>query len=435
VFERRDSAWVLWDEAEGAWLGMSDAYAFISEESGFRNIHVFDAATGVTRIVGGGRREIHDLWISPDGTFGFAGTGMRGPAERDLVRIDFVRGTLESLTSGGEWHVPVVSPRGDVVLTVSSATTRPPALELRRDGGRAAPVRLASAPSAAFASVAWPEPDFVDIASEGDTRVPARLYRPRGGARGGPGVVFVHGAGYLQNVHRGWSRYSREYGFHQLLAEAGYTVLDIDYRGSAGYGRDFRAAHKNRIGEADTLDAVAAARRLVAVEGCDARRIGIYGGSYGGFLTLMALFRHPGVFAAGAALRPVTDWHHYNEGYTANLLDDPIEHEAAWRKASPIWWADGLADRLLLCHGLRRRQRPRAGYDSSRAAPDRTAQVDVRGDALSARKPRIPRPGGVVRRVSPDPRSLRRDARPLSVDQRVDARRPCGHRPHLCPDP
>ena len=352
VFERKDPAWVLWDEADGAWLGMSDSYAFISESGGFRNLHVLDAALGTTRVLAAGRYEVHDPWFSPDGTWALASASVRGPAERDLVRIDIVRGTVETLTSGGGWYTHAPSPRGDVVLTVASSTTRPHELEIRGDAGRAAPIRVTDSPSSAFKSVAWPEPAFVDVASEGETRVPARLYRPRDGTRGGPGVVFVHGAGYLQNVHRGWSRYSREYGFHQLLAEAGYTVLDIDYRGSAGYGRDFRAAHKNRIGEADTLDAVAAARHLVAVEGCDAGRIGIYGGSYGGFLTLMALFRHPGVFAAGAALRPVTDWHHYNEGYTANLLDDPIDHEDAWRKASPIWWADGLSDRLLICHGL-----------------------------------------------------------------------------------
>jgi dipeptidyl aminopeptidase/acylaminoacyl peptidase len=84
----------------------------------------------------------------------------------------------------------------------------------------------------------------------------------------------------------------------------------------------------------------------------DARRIGIYGGSYGGFFTLMALFKHPGVFAAGAALYPVTDWAHYNHPYTSNILNLPYDDDEAYRRSSPIYYADNLKDRLLILHGM-----------------------------------------------------------------------------------
>ncbi len=352
LFERQDGAWILGDEGDGAWLGHSDEYVFISEASGFRNLHVLDVASAAVRIVGGGRHEIHNLWVSPEGSFAMASASVRSPYERDLVRIEFNTGKLTTLTDGGAWHEPVVSPRGDMVADVASTSNRPFELFLRKDGGRGPVHAVTDSPSVAFKSLPMIDPEIIRIPSEPGFDVSARLYRPEGGGRKGPGVVFVHGAGYLQNVHRGWSQYEREYGFHHLLVKLGFTVVDIDYRGSAGYGRDFRAAHKNAVGEADTADAVAAARYLVSAQGCDAKRIGIYGGSYGGFLTLMALFKHPGVFAAGAALRPVTDWNHYNEGYTANLLDDPIKNEMGWRRASPIWWADGLEDRLLICHGL-----------------------------------------------------------------------------------
>ncbi len=180
-----------------------------------------------------------------------------------------------------------------------------------------------------------------------------RLYKPANFRKGGPGVIFVHGAGYLQNVHRWWSsNYSREYLFHHLLMERGYTVMDIDYRGSAGYGRDWRTGIYRHMGGKDLDDQVDAAKWLVAQQGVDAKHIGIYGGSYGGFITLMAMFTQPDVFAAGAALRPVSDWANYNNGYTSNILNLPQKDLEAYKQSSPIFFADGLKGALLICHGM-----------------------------------------------------------------------------------
>src|SRR5258708_31520717 len=140
--------------------------------------------------------------------------------------------------------------------------------------------------------------------------------------------------------------------FHHLLMSRGYTVLDIDYRGSRGYGRDWRTAIYRHMGGKDLEDNVDAARFLVNAHGVDPKRIGVYGGSYGGFITLMAMFTTPDVFAAGAALRPVTDWAAYNNGYTSNILNTPQKDEEAYRKSSPIYYAQHLKGALLIFHGM-----------------------------------------------------------------------------------
>jgi dienelactone hydrolase len=140
--------------------------------------------------------------------------------------------------------------------------------------------------------------------------------------------------------------------FHNFLVEQGYTVLDIDYRGSAGYGRDWRTGIYRHMGGKDLDDQVDGAKWLVAEQGVDAKRIGIYGGSYGGFITLMGLFTTPEMFAAGAALRPVTDWAAYNHGYTSNILNEPYTDSIAYRRSSPIYHAAGLKGHLLICHGM-----------------------------------------------------------------------------------
>ena len=143
----------------------------------------------------------------------------------------------------------------------------------------------------------------------------AAVHAGMAGARRDPAAPrgLVHGAGYLQNAHKYWSSYYRNTCPH-LLAARGYVVLDPDYRASAGYGRDWRTAIYRHMGGKDLEDVVDGASYLVEKQKVNARRIGVYGGSYGGFITLMAMFTTPDTFAAGAALRPVTDWSHYSHG-------------------------------------------------------------------------------------------------------------------------
>jgi dipeptidyl aminopeptidase/acylaminoacyl peptidase len=166
----------------------------------------------------------------------------------------------------------------------------------------------------------------------------------------------VHGGGYRQFAQRGWSVYgfsrASHYGMLNYLAQQGYTVLDFDYRGSAGYGRDYRTDIYRSMGQKDVDGAVAAARWLARTHGVDSTRIGIYGVSYGGFMTLMSLFRHPGVFAAGISAAGVTDWAHYSDQWTTRILNRPQDDPEAYRTSSPIYHAAGLRDPLLIEHGM-----------------------------------------------------------------------------------
>ena len=203
-----------------------------------------------------------------------------------------------------------------------------------------------------FTQYPWRENKIFTITARDGQPIYARIYEPKAGTKNNAAVIFVHGAGYLQNVHYWWSSYSREYMFNNLLADKGYTVIDIDYRGSAGYGRNWRTGIYRFMGGKDLDDEVDAANYLVKELGIDKNRIGMYGGSYGGFMTLMALFTQPDVIKAGAALRPVTDWSHYNHGYTANILNIPQEDSIAYARSSPINFASGLKNHLLICHGM-----------------------------------------------------------------------------------
>ena len=149
-----------------------------------------------------------------------------------------------------------------------------------------------------------------------------------------PMVIFVHGAGYLQNTINGWNNYYREFMFHTILTQKGYVVLDIDYRGSAGYGRDWRTDVYDFLGGKDYEDHLDAIDFAVKNYAVDAQKIGVYGGSYGGFMAEMLVMRAPEKIAAAAALRPVADWKNYfasSPVYTAERLGFPDKNPEAYQ--------------------------------------------------------------------------------------------------------
>ncbi|TAJ11434.1 MAG: S9 family peptidase [Planctomycetota bacterium] len=210
---------------------------------------------------------------------------------------------------------------------------------------------LTSTAPEAFTRVQWLRPGRRSFTSADGTTVWANVWLPQ--RRDAPCVVFVHGAGYLQNVTDSLTEYPLNWMFHARLARLGYAVVDVDYRGSKGYGRAFRTAIKDRLGEKELADIHAALDALAHERALDRERVALYGGSYGGFLTLMALFTEPGRWRAGAALRSVADWRSYHPTYTQPRLGKPSSNPDAYAQSSPIDHVEGLRDPLLLLHGLR----------------------------------------------------------------------------------
>lgn len=356
---QHDEAWiggpgiVRWDGATGTlgWLNEELLY-YQSEATGFSHLYTVNLRTGEKRALTSGAWEVHGVQLSRDKRFFYLTASAEGPHEQHFYRLPADGGKLERITTLPGRHEASLSPDERFLAIRYSYSNLPWELYLMENKAGAKMERLTESTTEAFNSYSWREPQIINFTARDGAKVPARLYRPEAARPGGPAVIFVHGAGYLQNVHRWWSSYYREYMFHNLLADNGYTVLDIDYRGSAGYGRNWRTAIYRHMGGKDLDDQVDGAKYLAEELGADPQRIGIYGGSYGGFITLMALFTSPGTFQAGAALRSVTDWAHYNHGYTSDILNTPVEDSLAYRRSSPIYFAEGLQDRLLILHGM-----------------------------------------------------------------------------------
>lgn len=356
-----DDAWVREGFGPGpssyGWLPGSHRFWFTSERTGWMHLYTLDAdAGGQPTALTSGDWEITDVASSTDRRTFFLTTTEVHPGERHLYAVGIDGGPRTRLTTMTGGNLGEVSPDGKTIGMVHSAGNAPPEVYVSPYGGASAATRVTTSPAAEWRAHRWLDPQVITFPSRDGKTLHARLYTPEmvGAKRHAsrPAVLFVHGAGYLQNAHRYWSSYYREYMFHHLLAARGYVVLDVDYRASAGYGRDWRTAIYRHMGGKDLDDIVDGAAWLAKTQKVDPKRIGLYGGSYGGFITLMAMFTTPDVFAAGAALRPVTDWAHYNHPYTANILNLPQADQEAYRRSSPIYFADGLKGALLICHGL-----------------------------------------------------------------------------------
>ncbi|HEY9284872.1 MAG TPA: S9 family peptidase, partial [Pyrinomonadaceae bacterium] len=345
-----------WTNGPGAftlgWLPDNRGVYFVSERDGYAHLYSASVEGGEPRQLTSGQFEVSDVKLSNDKTKFFFTSSEGGPFERHLYSMPVEGGARTRLTSMTGNNAAEISPDETALAVVHSYSNKPWELYLAELTPGARAKQITTSPTPEFSTYNWIDPPIVSFRARDGATVHARIYKPANWRRGGPAVLFVHGAGYLQNVHKWWSNYYREYMFHHLLMERGYIVLDIDYRGSAGYGRDWRTGIYRHMGGKDLTDHVDGVKYLISEHGVDPRRVGIYGGSYGGFITFMAMFTTPDVFAAGAALRPVTDWAHYNHPYTSNILNLPQSDQEAYKRSSPIYHAEGLKGALLICHGM-----------------------------------------------------------------------------------
>jgi dipeptidyl-peptidase-4 len=263
---------------------------------------------------------------------------------RNLVRLDFKDGRRTLLTEGRYTHSVTLSPDASAYVDVSSALRAPPKAELVRMGRKAGFV---------LAEAATPElkrmrlPQIESLAIDG---CDALLMKPADfdPAKRHPVLVYVYGGPGPQMTQNAWGRAT--FLFHALLAREGYLVLTLDNRGSAGRGQVWEAELLKRFGQKELEDQLKGVAWLRRQPWVDEGRIGLWGWSYGGFMTLYAL-THSKEFKAGVAVAPVTDWHYYDSIYTERYLKLPRDNEQGYKDSSPVNFAKDLHGALFLAHG------------------------------------------------------------------------------------
>jgi acetyl esterase/lipase len=355
---QHDPAWIggpgisEWNFEEGTlgFLKDNETIYFQSEETGFSHLYALNVLTKKKKQLTVGEWEVRSVKLSKDKNYFYLGTNKSHPGNLEFYKLDINSLKLESIFVEEGANDVVLSPDEKSFAILYSTKNKPWELYFSENKVNSKKAQITYSTTDNFNAISWNNPDVISFEASDKTKVYARVYSPE--KKNGAAVIFVHGAGYLQNAHNFWSSYYREYMFHNLLVQKGFTVLDIDYRASDGYGRDFRTGIYREMGGLDLSDNLDGRKLLIEKYGIDSNRVGIYGGSYGGFITLMALLKEPGKFKCGAALRSVTDWAHYNLEYTSNILNFPETDPEAYRKSSPIYYAENLQDKLLMLHGM-----------------------------------------------------------------------------------
>ncbi|MDH5455126.1 MAG: prolyl oligopeptidase family serine peptidase [Gammaproteobacteria bacterium] len=350
-----DEAWNNWNHIEHGWLKDNQTIWFLSEDHDYLGIYTKHIGERRSKARVAGKHVVFDPELGPSGKFIYYQANVEHPGIYEIWRLELESGKTAQLTTLGGFNEVSVSPDESKLLITHSELDRHPELYVQDNVPGAEARQLTDTMSEAFKRINWRRPEIVAIpSSHVDAPIYTKVYLPadHDPARNYPAVVFVHGAGYLQNADYGWPDYFREGMFHSLLNEHGYVVIDMDYRASEGYGREWRTAIYRRMGVPELEDYVDGVNYMVENYGVDRDRIGIYGGSYGGFMAFVAMFKAPDLFKAGAALRPVSDWAHYNHGYTSNILNTPGIDPEAYYISSPINYVEGLKNPLLIEAGM-----------------------------------------------------------------------------------
>ncbi len=356
VAEDEDARWV--ESFWAAWSPDSSRILFTSERDGWSHLYIVSKDGGAAQQMTRGPWEVDN-----DRTFGhepqWAGSYIyyasteAGTAERQFYRIHPDGSGKQRLSSREGLNIGVVSEDGSDQAMLMADLKAP--FDLYVDAQR-----VTTSPRAEFAGYAWPDSRLVRFPSRGDGKtVAARLFLPAGyrpedrTQKPRPAVFFIHGSGYATSVLKQWGSYQElRYVFNCSLVNKGYVVLDLDYRGSSGYGRDWRTGVYLHMGGPDLDDVLGGVDYLRGLGNIDMRRIGIWGSSYGGFMTAMAMFQSPDTFRAGASFSAVNDWENYNAYYTEQRLTKPQENPEAYRRSSPIHFSSMLKNPFLMVHGI-----------------------------------------------------------------------------------
>ena len=357
---QHDEAWIggpgipsyTFDSGILGFLADNQTIYFQSEATGFSHLYSYNLKTKSKTQLTKGNWEVRDVTLSKDKKTFYLSTNTSHPGNRDFYKLEISNGILTPILTKDGAHEVRLSPDEKTLMVRYSFKNKPWELYVGENKKYPNLEEITNSTTDEFKSYPWRKPEVITFKATDGIIIHARLYQPERAKANKAAILFVHGAGYLQNAHNYWSSYLREYMFHNLMVDLGYTVLDIDYRGSDGYGRDFRTGIYRFMGGKDLSDQIDGKKFLVENYGIDASKVGIYGGSYGGFITLMAMLTEPKAFVSGAALRSVTDWAHYNQGYTANILNFPETDPNAYKKSSPIYFADNLQGNLLMLHGM-----------------------------------------------------------------------------------
>jgi dipeptidyl-peptidase 4 len=331
-------------------------FLWLSERDGWMHLYLYGLHGKLLRQVTRGDwmidrpffQEAPIFQVDPQANWVYFASTDPDPRERQLYRADLEAGRIERLTREPGTHTLNLSPRGDYLVDLYSTKDVPPSTRLLTSRGSL--VALVDKPANHLDEFALSSPEFLEIKAQDGITLYAAMLKPPDFDQGRkyPVIVNVYGGPHVQLIQNHWGLFS---WLDRLLAQEGFIVWSLDNRGSWGRGHAFESVIFKDMGRHELEDQLVGVDYLKSQPYVDGSRIGIWGWSYGGYMTLYSLTYSPGTFKCGVAGAPVTDWKFYDSIYTERYMRTPEENPEGYKSASPLEAAANLQAKLLLIHG------------------------------------------------------------------------------------
>ncbi len=351
---------VIVTEEDPAWVNVpaapvfpdSQRFVWASERDGFRHLHLYRRDGTLLRPLTSGSWVVDEvLGTSANGERLLFRGNAEDPRESHIYSVSLEGGRPAARLDGAPgWHEAQASPDGRYLVDTHSELNRPGQVDLIAVG-EGVRRTICGGPIPGLAAVRLAVPELGSLESEDGTPLYWSMLRPPDfdPARKYPVLVYVYGGPGTQLVTNQWPGSAGL--FRQALAQRGLIVFTLDNRGSARRGCAFEKAVYRRLGQLELADQLRGVQFLKSLPYVDPERIGVYGGSYGGYMALLCMNRAPEHFRAGVAYAPVTDWALYDSVYTERFMDRPEDNPEGYREGAPLRFAGGLSGPVLICHG------------------------------------------------------------------------------------
>lgn len=354
--EVRPGDWAELEAGKIRFLDDDRHFIWLSEREGYRHLYLYTNTGELVRNLTSGNWDVTGFHGLSDSMLVYSSTE-HGALQRQVFSVPVAGGERRRVTEEEGWHEIQLSADGRYVLDTYSTDGVPPRTDLHRaDGGHIRRLVDNQGLMDRLAGYELPAPEYLSLPGPQGVTMDAYLIKPSSfdSTRAYPLLIHVYGGPGSKEVAHRWGGEERLW-HHYLAEELGIVVAGIDGRGTSGHGKEFKGAVYRRLGQLETADQIAAAQALAELRYVDESRIGIWGWSYGGYMTLMAMLTAdgPDVFRLGMAVAPVTDWRQYDTIYTERYMSTPALNPDGYLRAAPATYAGALRDdqNLLLVHG------------------------------------------------------------------------------------
>lgn len=349
LLHEEDPQWIN-VKGELQFLGNGNRLLWSSERSGFRHLYVYGMDGTLQKQLTSGDWEVDKVdGIDEEHNRVFFTSAEISPLERQLYVVGLDGGGKQRLTTGEGTHSISLSPTAAYYMDDYSGLTAPPRGTLYKADG--SEVRLYRRPDLSDINEYDILPtEIVRVKTSDGTPLYARLIKPAGFDSGKryPAIVMVYGGPGVQTIHNIWQGLS----WDQVLAHKGFVIWQLDNRGSSGRGHKFESVIYHDLGSHELQDQKAGIEYLLSMGFVDPQHIGMYGWSYGGYMTLYTVTNAPGLIKAAIAGAPVTNWRNYDSIYTERYMGLPENNEEAYKVSSPTSQAGNLQSKLLILHNI-----------------------------------------------------------------------------------